>query len=36
MKLLAEECLGGRVEFCTDPQHGTTFPLVLPVKPGSP
>jgi len=36
MKLLAEEYLGGRVEFCTDPQRGTTFSLVLPVKPGSP
>jgi len=36
MKLLAQEYLGGRVEFCTDPQRGTTFSLVLPVKPGSP
>jgi len=36
MKLLAEEYLGGRVEFCTDPQRGTTFSLVLPLKPGGP
>jgi hypothetical protein len=36
MKLLAEEYLGGRVEFSTDPQRGTTLSLVLPVKPDSP
>ena len=33
MKLLAEEYLGGRVEFTTDPADGTTFSVVLPLKP---
>jgi signal transduction histidine kinase len=33
MKLLAEEYLGGRVEFSTDPEAGTSFYLVLPVRP---
>ena len=33
MKLLAEEYLGGRVGFTTDPAEGTTFSLFLPPRP---
>ena len=33
MKLLAEEYLGGRVSFTTDATAGTTFVLMLPLKP---
>lgn len=36
MKLLAEEYLGGRVSFSTDPESGTTFSLTLPLKPREP
>ena len=36
MKLLAEEYLGGRVTFRTDPQAGTTFSLALPARPACP
>jgi hypothetical protein len=33
MKLLAEEYLGGRVSFNTSVESGTTFSLLLPLKP---
>ena len=36
MKLLAQEYLGGRVEFATNPVEGTTFSLFLPQKPACP
>ncbi len=33
MRLLAEEYLGGRISFSTSPESGTTFSLMLPLKP---
>jgi len=35
MRMLAEDYLGGRVEFASAPDQGTTFTLTLPVKPRS-
>jgi hypothetical protein len=36
MKLLAEEYMGGRVEFRSSPEEGTTFSLILPPTPPLP
>jgi hypothetical protein len=36
MKLLAEEYMGGRVEFRSSPEEGTTFSLLLPLNPPLP